>query len=287
MYLSSIQRFIRSFLSTSPIGVLWDGGAAVANPADAAAAGGGQPGAGSQPSGQPAVGAPAAGGQPGGQPAAQKYEYPEDRSKWIPPHRLTEESSARQTLQARLAAIEAENTRYKQQVAALAGVQPTTPDQQEAERVRNAFFSMFPQYAKLTPEAVDRMLGMLEREGELSAAGQHHWDGLAQRTLRGVQDGYRGLLKSEKLTDLQEQLVKSNFIAWSQTVPNFQPRYMAEDPELVKEFLAAVKENLIDPVSRVSAAENDGSAETCSLWWRRAACSADAAEDQLHRSASG
>lgn len=237
-------KHVRSFFSTSPRGILWDGAAAaVADPAAAAAT---TPAPAQQPAGQqPAGGAPAAAASTttpsGADPAGPRQE---DRSRWIPPHRLVEETRKREGIETQLAEA-------RRQVAALTGAATPTPEAAEAERVKDAFFQMFPQYRKLTPEAIDRLLALEGTSGELSEASKHHWGSLANRTLRSVETSFLDVLGADKLTPRQSENVRAAFGAFAtRKGAEFGPRYEAEDAALIEEFIKEYSEDMFEPVRR-------------------------------------
>lgn len=113
---------------------------------------------------------------------------------------------------------------------------------------------MFPQYAKLTPEMIDRIASMAERGDDMIAATTHHWDAHAQRTLRNLETSFLEVIGADKLTDHQREKLHSGFMATSRRDPeNFRRRYEAEDPTLIAEFIKEWTDDFVEPVRRMSA----------------------------------
>lgn len=250
------RKHMHTWLSQSPDGYLWappdapagGGTAAVAEPpAGGSPAGGAAP----APSGTPGAPAPASSTPAGAAPAGTPQD---DRHNWIPPHRLVEETRRRQAIEATAEASRRENESLNQRLRVALGMQTATPGEAEAEAVRQSFFAMFPQYAKLTPEMIDRMVGLAEQGENMAAATTHHWDAHAQRTLRNLETNFLDVLGTDQLTENQRQNLHASFMAMSRRDPEgFRRRYEAEDPALITEFIKEWTDAFVEPVRRLSA----------------------------------
>lgn len=279
-----LLRHIRSWFGQSLSGHLFDGDGAGNNGDGGAGAGGGQGaggGAGAGAGGGAGSGAGAgagggngdgagAGGAGGGAGAgaggaggggrAPQFTYREDRSRWIPPHRLTEENTRRDQQIAKLTAdLEAE----KRRVLALAGGTPQDPNAEEANKIKEAFFKLpgMEHFRELTPEVMKALIAAANGQAALNDTVNNHWDALARRTFTSLETNYLDHVGSEELTPRQSGALRRNFVAWLRS-PNrtqdeqneIRQRYDAEDPKLISEFLDEMVEDFAIPAGRAAVA---------------------------------
>lgn len=142
---------------------------------------GGAPAAGSTPA---ASGAPAATSTPNpsapagapssaaAAPPAKEYKYQEDRTDWIPPHRMTEASRQRAQL---MRDLEIE----RQRVAALSGVKLPDPKAGERDELRQALAEIDPRLGKLLSldeKKLDSLLGFADRIPDVEATIDRYWN---------------------------------------------------------------------------------------------------------------
>jgi hypothetical protein len=144
-------------------------------------------------------------------------------------------------------------------IQALAGVTPTDPDQAEAERVANAFYSL-PQFAHLrhvTPEFLNRVAQLVEQGSSLSEARDHVYNQQADRFLTSMDRAFADEIGAETLTPSQQRKLRAAFGAWipdKQTDPDahaaFDKRYNAGDESLITEFLKEFTTDVLEPARR-------------------------------------
>jgi len=194
-----------------------------------------------------------------------KYSYDEDRGRWIPPHRLTEVST-----RARAAEERAAEAERRLQIAL--GGTPKSPDDAEAEKVANAFYSL-PQFAHLkglTPDRLAALGELLDQRATLSEAANYQWDSLAVSTLNTVSEQVADLFNAD-LTPRQRFNIEETFKAHikAQTEDDLangryretangprtktQDRYERRDPALVADFVKNFAEDFIEPAKRLSS----------------------------------
>lgn len=221
---------------------------------------------------------PAAGAGAGGQQQARQYTYTEDRSDWIPRHRLNETSgkltAAEQRAQAAETALEAERKR----VAALAGVTPQDPKQQQTDEVRAAMLEMFPQLKSLeglTQEQLGQVFEAAQAARQAASAG---WERHALGMFNNLDAEAAKSLGTEKLTPTQQkglrrayreeaaQCVEDRKVAMQRgerqtletiaTDNDFVARHERGDATLVTEFVKAFLADWLEPARRsVQAAQ--------------------------------
>lgn len=183
------------------------------------------------------------------------FTYKEDRSRWVPGHRIVEETTARTAAERKAAEAIARADAAEKRVRALAGVDPNAASEAEAEKVKSNFFALFPQFAKLTPEVLDKVLAAVERGDSADAAIRHTWDRLAQTTLRNLENRFLEVIGADKLNDRQRAKLHGSWGAMMKADPeNFRLRYEAEDPQLIEDFIKEFTEDFVDPVRRLHAA---------------------------------
>lgn len=228
--------------------------------------GAGTPGAGSQDagtgsqgstaasssSGTTAVGAPNSGaGTPSGQPnasgantgARQNFSYAEDRSNWVPPHRIRETTSRAQQLERELH-IE------RSRVAALSGVRPpSAPEDPETAAIRQQFQKLYPGLAKL-----ESMADKFERLADfdpstVTAQTEHYWSSLGNQTLSQLDAKVKDVVGGD-LTPRAQMFMHQAFITFVQSDRELQSRYAAQDPALLTEFLQEYQNGILDPYRR-------------------------------------
>lgn len=233
-------------------------------------AGGGQqqqqqnaPGGGQQPvAGAGAGGQQQNGGQQGG------YSYKEDRSDWIPRHRLNEATgkltTELETLKTQIAEQGGLTTRLRQ---ALTG-EPSDADKQQTE-IKDAILAMFPglkAIGDLTPEQIQEVL---EAGQHAQQSSHNHWKQHATRMFDSLQSEVLKTLGGDKLTDTQvrrlrsayrdelgaavqaRQAAEKNGTAYDATNDALS-RHEAGDLSFVKEFAKQFLDDWFEPARRTA-----------------------------------
>lgn len=247
------QRLLsRSFVS-SPDGLLWyptdDGGAPPP-------AGGAPPPAGATPPPSGTTPPPAAAA---GTPPPSQFTYPEDRSNWVRPDVLKNAERLNNKTAGEIENLRREVLARDRRIAALAGVAPPDPDQAEAEKVANAFYSL-PQFAHLrhvTPELLERLGRLAHESSSLTEARDHVYNQQADRFLTSMDRAFAEEIGAESLTPGQQRKLRAAFGAWvpdRQVDPEghaaFDKRYNAGDETLITEFLKEFATDVLEPARR-------------------------------------
>lgn len=184
----------------------------------------------------------------------------EDRSSWVPPHRLreTREAAVRQANQEfaqREAAIRAESERYRAQVLALTGVTP--PPNPEVQAVKDQFSQLYPGLSKMESRAA-QLEQLLERAGDLEAQNGHYWESYGRQTMTKLFD-HAATSMGGPLTDTAKAQLHTAFVGYVQSSPDNTARY-ASDPSIVEDFWKDFTSSFIDPVRRTASATVAGRA---------------------------
>lgn len=201
----------------------------------------GAPAAAAPPSGT--GGAPGAAAAPGGE--RPTFAYPEDRSKWIPPHRWDEQSR-------RLSTLEQANQTWEKKVRTLMGV--AEPEDPRMVEVKNALRQVSPALGKLLdrPELMDRFEQFLEQDYPQMAGGQEAYaNRLAFETTSVAVEEYAKAVGTtvDKLPENRVQLMArqlGSFIA-ADASGERQRRYDMRDPSIVSELVSELTGFFVAP----------------------------------------
>jgi hypothetical protein len=114
--------------------------------------------------------------------AEKTYNYKEDRSDWIPRHRLNETSGKLTAAEKERETLKAELESERKRVQALAGVTPKDPKEQQTTEIKEALYSMFPQLKTLENLTSDQLEQVFEAanaaRSTAAAAWQRHATGM-------------------------------------------------------------------------------------------------------------
>lgn len=231
-------------------------GTSTSTPQPGQGAGTGSPGAGTGTGGAATGAGAGAGGN--GQPGSTRFEYDEDRSNWIPPHRLQAVSQRARTIEQQLA-IERARTR------ALAGLEPEAPSFEDSlspedRELRNGLIKLFPELdllrkhgeklAKIAPNA-DRLLSM----------GDEQWTREGHRTLRSLSKEYATHIGADTLTPRQQRQLGALFYDWLESDELLAERYAYGDDKLIADFISDLDSNFLAPVRRQGQAGGEETAQ--------------------------
>jgi len=202
--------------------------------------------------------APATSGAPAA-PAAIPQAPPisattDDRSTWVPPHRIreTRESAIRESQQQwaqERAQLQAQYQKIQSQLHALVGVTP--PADPEIANVRQQFGQLYPGLTALEERAQD-LLGILERSGDSEAQIEHYWQRYGLQNMDRLYEHAQQSLGAP-LTEEGKRALHAAFTGYVSSSPDLMARY-ANDPTLVQEFWNGFTSNFIDPARRAASA---------------------------------
>jgi len=181
------------------------------------------------------------------------FTYTEDRSKWIPPHRLGEETTKRTAAEKRIQELESAYQQEQRRVQALAGVSPQDPDAAELEEIRERFKQLRPDLAKLDEKSIDRLLQMAERFDEVEGSVQANWDAHGKRSFKTVTDKVEEAIGGE-LTQRQRVRLNDALVLTLYNDPQLKQRYDSGDQTLLDEFAKEWVEDWFEPARRKALA---------------------------------
>jgi hypothetical protein len=242
----------------------------VENPADGAGAGGGNP----NPNPNDASGG---GKQPVGDGSGEKsFSYKEDRSDWIPRHRLTETSGKVTAAERRAQELETALEQERQRVRALSGVEPKDPKDAEAEELREALYKLVPALKNLEGLTPDQLEEIREAASAARETSVSTWERHAETMVGDLEAELAEKLGVDKLTPTQSRRIRNAYREEAQEAyhartvaaqrgerqtlktlasdTDFLARHERGDKALLKEFSKAFLDDWYEPARRSATA---------------------------------
>ena len=190
-----------------------------------------------------------------GTPQAPATGAPQGQEGWVPSYRLREarEAATRQAGEQyaqREAQQQARYAEMERKFNALAGITP--PADPEVSQVRDQFGRLYPGLSKIEENA-DRLLGLMERAGDLESQNQHYWQTYGRQTVDRLFTSASTALGSP-LSDEGKRALHSAFTGWVSSSPELTARY-TNDPTIVDDFMRVFTSSFIDPARRAASAQ--------------------------------
>jgi hypothetical protein len=172
---------------------------------------------------------------------------------------LQKERKQRQEYEKQLASITSERDQERRRVQALAGINPQSGEEAEAEQIRQKLFQLVPVLGKLTDKQVDRLLKLADSGDSLEQATNHHWTTHGRQMLDMV-TGAAEKSMGGKLSERQSNRIKAAYVQEAENsqvdergnaVPgSFLYRHNMGDPTLIEEFIKDWNEDWFEPAKR-------------------------------------
>ena len=201
-------------------------------------------------SGQPPIETP---------PPPKKFEFAEDRSNWVKPEDHGKLSTSLKANERLVAKLQGELEAERRRLAALSGATvPKTPEELEAEKLVQSFHAVpgFKHLAALTPERMEKLERLLERDEELADTIEQQKAVTFNYFVRGIEKELAWVFGSEALTETQTAMIRPLFVSMLRRDPEtYGPRYREQDPTLITEFVKQFDEAFATPLRRLKAAE--------------------------------
>lgn len=191
------------------------------------------------------------------EPSKPSFTFSEDRSRWVPPDRLTAAERATNLAASKTATLEAAIADRDRKIAALAGVAPHDPAAADVEATKAAFAQMFPSLAKLAQLDPQRLEQVLANSEVLSEDNREKWDAHRDKTFDEISSRVASAMGMDKLSDPARRKVTAAFKA---SVPDMESdpdgyaawakRYQRGDVTLLDEFVQEFVGDFITPAQR-------------------------------------
>jgi hypothetical protein len=162
---------------------------------------------------------------------------------------IQKERKARQQYEQQVTALTAERDQERRRVQALAGVNPQSADDVEANAVRQRFGQLFPGLAKLTDQQIEKLLSVAERADGLDEATSHHWQTHGRHMLDSLTAEASKVIGGT-LTARQSTRLKQAYVQEAENNPEFLARHEQGDPTLITEFIKDWNEDWFEPARR-------------------------------------
>jgi hypothetical protein len=169
-------------------------------------------------------------------PPAKKFEYTEDRTDWVPRHRLGEVSTRAQRLEAELAL-------ERRRIQALTGVTPADPQAGERAELAKALGEIHPALGKimsLDEAKLTQLLGFIDHIPAVTATIDQYWNRNTQTTLDAVVTAFEGKGVKISLDDADDaEVVRGALVNWvrADRTGKRESRFEGNDPKLLDEFV--------------------------------------------------
>jgi hypothetical protein len=115
----------------------------------------------------------------------------------------------------------------------------------QIEAARQEFGVVFPEYAKLSSEKIDQLLGLLDTMPQLQQHTDHYWKQLGSTTLRSLDSAVKDQIG--ELSKEGKQAVYGTLFNLLQTDEGLFERYQMGDPSLISDFVNYYKTHVLDP----------------------------------------
>lgn len=190
--------------------------------------------------------------------AAPDKKADDDRQRGILAD-LQKERRARQELERQLTTHQADLATERRRIQALVGANPKSAEDEEADEIRTRFLGLFPQYAKLTDETIDKLLKMSESASTLEDTTQHYWKNHSITMLTALNEAVAEEIGGD-LTPRQQKAIVAAYVQEAKENPEFLQRHDAGDRTLVSEFAKQWAGDWFTPAQRALTAQEVGRA---------------------------
>lgn len=223
-----------------------DGGAGGGAPAGGDAGGSAPAAAGTGTGASGAAGASAA--QPNAQPAAKKYEYAEDRSTWVPGHKVRAQTD-------KIRALEAQIAEANRRVGALAGIKTPTPQEAESAQIKEQLFAIMPELKEIL-EKREALLKAADFDySSIETDRQRQWANTGNHALKLLTNELKAAYGGQDLSEKAARHYQTAFIAHLAQDDALRERFEAGFvEEVVKSYVADITEGVLSPFKRIAAA---------------------------------
>jgi len=205
-------------------------------------------------------------GQGGQQQARKKFEFDEDRSDWVPRHRITEQGQKLTAAEQRALKAETDLEAERARVRALAGVQPQDPAAAEEEQLRAVLYKLVPGLKHLEKFTAEQLEEVIDAANTARSASSAQWERHALGMLESAETDIAKQMGVDKLTPRQSQRIRSAYIEEAQAAAlarqraeangeapdpaNFLTRHERGDKTLIAEFVKNYLEDWFEPARR-------------------------------------
>ncbi len=222
-------------------------------------------------------GAAAQSGQSQGQTQqARRFEYNEDRTDWLPRHRLNEESGKRQAAEQKAAQLEVALETERRRIQALTGAVPSDPKQAEKDEVKTAITGILTELGldidTLKSLNKGQLQTVLQAAEQARATAESTWQQHTEAAYTSLEEETARGIGVEALTPKQVAQIRRAYAAEAEQClaerkyaqenglsydprNDFMARHLRRDPSLIKEFVKGYLDEWYQPARRSVTAQ--------------------------------
>src|ERR1035437_6453377 len=178
---------------------------------------------------------------------AQKSGWETEKRAFIAD--LQKERKQRQDFERQFATSQGELAAEKRRVAALAGVNPQSQDEVDADAIRRQFGQYFPDLANLSKDDIDAIKELREQAAQMREASEQGYRRQGKQTLTAVVNAVTKEFGGT-LSDRQARRVQLAFVNECESDPAFLARYDQGDETVIPEFVKTYVEDFFEPARR-------------------------------------
>lgn len=177
---------------------------------------------------------------------------PEDRSTWVPPHRLREVSTRHeQALANERATFAAEKAALQRQLQALTGVLPA--ENAEYDQVKTQFKTVFPELSELGSQA-EAIKELLALKDEMRAAMANQWNTHNRNAMNSLYSAAEKTYGTPMSEDSKRSLGAA-FIGHLQSNPDVYAQYQEDPATVVEQYWTGFTDRFISPIQRAQTVQ--------------------------------
>ena len=170
---------------------------------------------------------------------------------------LQKERKARQALEAKGREWETTLEAERRRVRALAGVETLSPEDAEAQAIRERFAQIYPELAGLTAEDITALRELRTSKQDIDTAVRNHWDRHVASVTSQLEDLVADAIGVD-LTDRQKRNLLAAYAQQAQGDPEFAEAFERGDKAHLEQFAKDFVDDWFKPAQRrVTANELD------------------------------
>lgn len=216
--------------------------------------------------------------QPGSGAGAEKtYSYKEDRTDWVPRHRMNEVSGGKTKAEQERDAARGELEIERKRVQALSGVTPQDPKAAEQTAIRDAIMQLVPEIGLLKGMTKEQLQEILDAAQTARTSTQATWERHATTMMNDLDAEAAKTLGTDKLTPTQQGRLRGAYgdearaamyvrqeqkqrgerqsLETTAQDNDFIARHERGDKTLIKEFTKAFLDDFYEPARRQVTAQ--------------------------------
>ena len=202
----------------------------------------------------------------------RKFEYDEDRTDWLPRHRLNEVSGRLTKAEQRAQELEQQVQDRDRKLRLAMGVEQQDPNEVEDEKARAVLKRLFPVLENLSQDDLQELLELRKSGQQIQQTVAQQWSRHADEMLGELRSGFAKSLGQESLTESQTKRISLAYVqeaeacqrdrqkalreyeAYGSTNYNFENDFLARhdkgDKTLLQEFIKSYSNDFFEPARR-------------------------------------